>query len=176
MMDVNLNDTFDARIWVQEWLKTIKKHPDIPTDEGTMLGWFANAIMAGYDYACREMKTKKETLREKLAELAHDQWAGWMEYLFSKGTFNEDGTWTMPVWAVERWKRQAETPYSDLSEAEKNSDRNEADKFLTVIETGGDSNGGGVSGELRGGGGSVALAGAGRGDGVSRAGGPVTGT
>ncbi len=58
MMDVNLNDTFDARIWVQEWLKTIKEHPDIPTDEGTMLGWFANAIMAGYDYAYRQMKTE----------------------------------------------------------------------------------------------------------------------
>ncbi len=69
-------------------------------------------------------------LREKLAELAHNQWARWMEYLFSKGTFNEDGTWTMPSWAVRRWKRQMETPYSELSESEQDSDRSEADKFL----------------------------------------------
>lgn len=72
-------------------------------------------------------------LSEKLAELAHSQWSGWMKYLFSKGTFNADGTWTMPAWAVERWKRQMETPFSELSESEQNSDRAEADKFLAVI-------------------------------------------
>jgi len=42
--------------------------------------------------------------REILAELAHAQWSGWMEYLFSKGVLNEDGTWTMPAWAVENKK------------------------------------------------------------------------
>lgn len=56
-----------------------------------------------------------------------------MDYLFSKGVFNEDGSWTMPAWAVERWKRQAATPYAELSEPEKDSDRTEADKFLKVI-------------------------------------------
>lgn len=73
-------------------------------------------------------------LREELAELAHKQWSGWMHYLFSKGTFNEDGTWTMPAWAVERWKRQAETPYVELSEEEQDSDRKEADKFLAILD------------------------------------------
>lgn len=56
MEKVNLNDTFDAQIWAQEWLKTIEKNPSIPTDEGTMIGWFANAIMAGYDHAYREVQ------------------------------------------------------------------------------------------------------------------------
>lgn len=74
-------------------------------------------------------------MREKLAQLAHDQWSGWMEYLFSKGTFNEDGTWTMPVWAVDRWKRQMKMPYSELSESEQDSDRSEADKFMKVLLT-----------------------------------------
>jgi hypothetical protein len=53
---VVLNDTFDAEIWVEEWLKIIEKRPHISTDKGTMIGWFANAIMAGYDYAYREMQ------------------------------------------------------------------------------------------------------------------------
>ncbi len=48
-MSVNLHDTTDAQVWVDEWLKTIKQKPSIPNDEGTMLGWFANAIMAGFD-------------------------------------------------------------------------------------------------------------------------------
>lgn len=74
-------------------------------------------------------------LREKLAGLAHEQWSGWMRYLFDNGIFNNDGTWTMPAWAVERWGRQMRTPYSELSEDERNSDRNEADKMLAVIET-----------------------------------------
>ena len=72
-------------------------------------------------------------LREQLAELAHEQWTGWMGYMFDKGVFNDDGTWTMPDWAVERWRRQCATPYADLSEEEQNSDRAEADKFLAVF-------------------------------------------
>ena len=43
--------TVDARIWTDEWLKTIAEHPEIPSDYGTMIAWFANAIMAGYDTA-----------------------------------------------------------------------------------------------------------------------------
>jgi len=41
--------TVDARVWADEWAKTIAEHPGIATDPGAMLGWFANAIMAGYD-------------------------------------------------------------------------------------------------------------------------------
>jgi len=74
-------------------------------------------------------------MREKLAELAHEQWSDWMEYLFSQGTFNPDGTWTMPVWAVNRWAIQVGMPYNRLSEKEKESDRKEADKFLEVIDS-----------------------------------------
>lgn len=74
-------------------------------------------------------------MREALADLCHKQWSGWMEYLFSKGTFNEDGTWTMPQWAVDRWQRQMNTSYSDLSEPEQESDRRQADKFIEVVDT-----------------------------------------
>ncbi len=52
--DINLSGEFSAEVWVDEWMKTIKKKPSIPTDEGTMLSWFANAIMAGYDHAKNE--------------------------------------------------------------------------------------------------------------------------
>lgn len=73
-------------------------------------------------------------LREKLAIIANEQWSGWMKYLFSKGTFNKDGTWTMPVWAVERWTRQMKTPYAQLPDDEQENDRQEADKFLAAIK------------------------------------------
>ncbi len=72
--------------------------------------------------------------REALAELCHRQWSGWMRYLFKKCEENEDGTVTIPRWAVKRWSRQMETEYSQLSEDERLSDRIEADKFLALIE------------------------------------------
>lgn len=80
--------------------------------------------------------------REKLAEYAHDAWAGWMKYLFEKGHFTTafvgidmptERVWVMPGWAVERWQRQMNTPYAELSESEKESDRQEADKMLEII-------------------------------------------
>jgi len=39
----------DAKIWAEEFVKLCKVQPSVATDEGTMIGWFANAIMAGYD-------------------------------------------------------------------------------------------------------------------------------
>jgi hypothetical protein len=41
----------DAQVWACQWMKHIAENPGIATDEGTMLAWFANAIMAGYDHA-----------------------------------------------------------------------------------------------------------------------------
>jgi len=75
----------------------------------------------------------QDGLRERLADLCHRQWSGWMEYLFSKGTFNDDGTWTMPAWAVKRWTAQMVATYEDLSPEEQNSDRKEADRFLALL-------------------------------------------
>ncbi len=81
-------------------------------------------------------------MREKLAKLAHKQWSGWMKYIFSKcsETCPEDGKLfhenclIIPPWAVERWGRQANIPYKNLSEKEKDSDRAEADKFLVIFQ------------------------------------------
>ena len=73
--------------------------------------------------------------REKLAELAHKQWSGWIKYMFGKCPGKADGTILIPEWAVTRWQRQACTPYSKLSEKEQESDRTEADKFIAIIES-----------------------------------------
>ena len=56
-----LLDEFSAEVWADEWLRVIKLNPNIPTDKGTMIGWFANAIMTGYDYARRENGTNTTT-------------------------------------------------------------------------------------------------------------------
>lgn len=43
--------SMDAQEWVTEWMKAVRERPEIARDEGTMLAWFANAIMAGFDTA-----------------------------------------------------------------------------------------------------------------------------
>jgi len=43
--------TMDAQVWARKWLEITKDKPEVATDEGAMIGWFANAIMAGYDNA-----------------------------------------------------------------------------------------------------------------------------
>ena len=72
--------------------------------------------------------------RERVAAFAHEQWSGWMRYLFKQSKVNDDGSVLIPAWAVERWRRQAETPYVELSQTEQDSDRKEADGYFAALE------------------------------------------
>jgi len=77
--------------------------------------------------------TRSADLREELAALSHDIWAHWMRYLFTISIWNSDGSVTIQADDVKRWFRQAQTDYADLSEAEKESDRHQADKILKCL-------------------------------------------
>jgi hypothetical protein len=79
-------------------------------------------------------KSMKRAMREQLAGLMHDIWTGWLIYMFSLCHENDDGSITIPKWAVERWKRQTLTAYDALSDQEKDSDRTEADRVLRLLE------------------------------------------
>lgn len=72
--------------------------------------------------------------REQLADLCHRQWSGWIAYMWTMGSFNdEDGSFTLPSESVERWTRQMSTGYESLSPEEQDSDRAEADKFIEAV-------------------------------------------
>lgn len=73
-----------------------------------------------------------EPLREQLAALAHEQWSGWMRYLYDKSD-HDDGYVLIPPGLAARWRRQMHTPYAALSEPEKESDRQEADRVLALL-------------------------------------------
>ena len=78
--------------------------------------------------------------RELQAALEHDQWAHWTKYLLE-----QLGLWGPPkaellkignpkqVENLLRWRRQCETPYAELSEKEKDSDREWADKSIAIL-------------------------------------------
>lgn len=73
-------------------------------------------------------------IREELAEYAHSQWSGWMKYLFSKCACNPDGSRNISPTLVDRWLRQMNTPYKELPEDEKPSDRKEADGMIEIMK------------------------------------------
>jgi len=61
---------------------------------------------------------------EELADLEHKQWAHWTRYMLRNLTPEN----------IARWEVQIETPYSELSEKEKESDREWARKVLKIFE------------------------------------------
>lgn len=67
------------------------------------------------------------------AALEHERWARWQTYVFSRCARNLDGSMTMCREDVERWQRQIETPYNQLSETEKESDRKESGLYLPLV-------------------------------------------
>ena len=79
---------------------------------------------------------------EALADIQHQIWAHWMTYLFTKcpnevrfenGKHFETGNKVIPKGLVERWQRQCQTKYSELTDAEKKSDIEQANKFLHLF-------------------------------------------
>ncbi len=73
-------------------------------------------------------------LLERLADLEHERWSGWIKHQFKKGRFDhKDETWTMPPWAVANWMRLSVTPYAELDEEAKEMDRVEVRKTWAVV-------------------------------------------
>ncbi len=79
------------------------------------------------------MGTEERSVTERLAEYAHEAWSGWMKYMFGKSSLYVDGTVVIPEELVSRWGRQMNTKYEDLPEKEKNSDREEARRMITIF-------------------------------------------
>ena len=74
------------------------------------------------------------SIRDDLAKHIHNEmWAGWMQYLFSKGKFTADG-FVIPQSLVIRWVRQMCTDYEALPDNEKTSDLEEADQIIDLVK------------------------------------------
>jgi hypothetical protein len=69
-----------------------------------------------------------------IGSMVHAVWCNWMEYLFTKGKFNDDGSFTIDAEAVARWKLQMKTNYFCLPVSERQSDRDIAIKYMNLIE------------------------------------------
>lgn len=72
-------------------------------------------------------------LLEELAAVEHERWSHWQRHVHSQCETTDDGGLLIPPELVERWTAQLNTPYSALSEKEKESDREQVRRYLPKI-------------------------------------------
>ena len=72
-------------------------------------------------------------LIEILAAIEHERWAHWQRYMHGKCDRGSDGSLTIPAKLVTQWERQSSTPYPELSETERESDREQVRRYLPVV-------------------------------------------
>jgi hypothetical protein len=73
------------------------------------------------------------SLIEELASTEHERWSHWQRYLHEQCVQGADGSLTIPAHLVSHWTRQMNTPYAQLSEKEKHSDREQVQRYLPII-------------------------------------------
>ena len=74
-------------------------------------------------------------LIEELASVEHERWSHWQRYLHEQCVSGADGSLTIPADLVRQWTTQMNTPYTQLSEKEKDSDREQVQRYLPIIAT-----------------------------------------
>tara|TARA_R110000824_G_scaffold91744_1_gene223053 strand:- start:559 stop:981 length:423 start_codon:yes stop_codon:yes gene_type:complete len=80
---VNLHETTDAAIWAAEFCRIF---PEYNADEGNMIGWFANAMMAQSDAEHRA------AMRDTKAQMSS----------------GNNGNREPLMWAVEKWRDEVQ--------------------------------------------------------------------
>lgn len=82
-----------------------------------------------------KVKEILDGMLEDLAAIEHERWAHWQSHVHSHGVQRADGSLLIPADLVQRWNRQITTPYAELSESEKESDREQVRRYLSAIES-----------------------------------------
>lgn len=75
----------------------------------------------------------KASLVEALAAVEHERWAHWQRYVHDQCEQLPDGRLVIPRKLVKRWEKQIATPYEQLSENEKKSDRKQVERILPIL-------------------------------------------
>lgn len=84
--------------------------------------------------ADRLSSAARAALVNRLAAIEHERWSHWQRYMHSKASRQEDGTLVIPADLVARWEKQIVTSYSDLTAKEQESDREQVERYLPLIE------------------------------------------
>lgn len=74
-----------------------------------------------------------EGLVDELAAIEHERWSHWQKYMHDKCDRKSDGSLVIPPELVARWNKQIIKSYYDLSEEERESDREQVRRYIPVI-------------------------------------------
>lgn len=105
----HIDELFDKEFWDSN-LNRVSVHDTDPDDIKSFIATILDEV---------------EGKREALAELEHEQWIAWSK--------NIAETENITLARLERWKKLW-LPYSTLTEAEKDQDREWADKIINLIK------------------------------------------
>ena len=82
----------------------------------------------------QRLSERLNKLLEALAALEHERWSHWQRYVHGKCVpVGNDGALLIPGDLVRHWESQMQTHYSQLTETEKESDREQVRKYLPLI-------------------------------------------
>jgi hypothetical protein len=76
----------------------------------------------------------RAALVDQLAAIEHERWAHWQRYMHGQASRRDDGTLILPADLVARWEKQIDTRYADLSADEQESDKEQVERYLPIIE------------------------------------------
>ncbi len=76
---------------------------------------------------------EEKALLEQLAAIEHERWAHWQRFMHRKGERKPDGSLVLPADLVAKWERLIETPYAQLTDKERESDREQVRRYLPVV-------------------------------------------
>jgi hypothetical protein len=80
-----------------------------------------------------ELERRLDAITDGLATIEHERWTHWQRYMHSQCEKQPDGSLVIPAELVQRWEKQIATPYRNLTEKEKDSDREQVRKYLPTI-------------------------------------------
>lgn len=78
---------------------------------------------------------ESESLLEELAAIEHERWSHWQRYLHDQCVDGPNGSLIIPAEQARRWSKQMNTPYGQLSDDERESDREQVRRYLPLIAT-----------------------------------------
>ena len=88
----------------------------------------------------KNLNKEQIELMEKLADIEHARWSDWQKYLHTKCIKQRthvqalEGDLIITKKDKEHWERQIKTDYKNLSEAEKDSDREQVMRYFNLIK------------------------------------------
>jgi len=74
-----------------------------------------------------------EDLLDRLAAAEHERWAHWQQYVHEQCQPGPDSSLIIPAELVHRWTEQISTLFAQLTDAEKDSDRDQVRRYLPII-------------------------------------------